>query len=37
MRFYSDLPILTDFSAVTQPERFAPLPEAFKERAAALV
>ena len=26
MRFYSDLPILTDFSAVTQPERFAPLP-----------
>jgi hypothetical protein len=25
-RFYADLPLLTDFSAVTQPERFAPLP-----------
>ena len=25
-QFYSRLPILTDFSAVTQPERFAPLP-----------
>ena len=25
-RFYAELPVLTDFSAVTQPERFAPLP-----------
>ena len=25
-RFYADLPVLTEFSAVTQPERFAPLP-----------
>jgi hypothetical protein len=25
-RFYADLPLLTEFSAVTQPERFAPLP-----------
>lgn len=25
-RFYADLPVLTDFSAVTQVERFAPLP-----------
>jgi hypothetical protein len=25
-RFYADLPLLTDFSAVTQPERFARLP-----------
>jgi hypothetical protein len=26
-RFYADLPVLTEFSAVTRPERFAPLPE----------
>jgi len=25
-RFYADLPLLTEFSAVTRPERFAPLP-----------
>jgi Protein of unknown function (DUF3095) len=25
-RFYAELPVLTEFSAVTQPERFAPLP-----------
>jgi len=25
-RFYAELPLLTEFSAVTQPERFAPLP-----------
>ena len=25
-RFYTDLPLLTEFSAVTQPERFTPLP-----------
>ncbi len=26
-RFYADLPVITEFSAVTQAERFAPLPE----------
>ena len=26
-RFFVDLPVLTDFSAVTQPASFAPLPE----------
>src|SRR6185436_818739 len=25
-RFYAELPLLTEFSAVTRPERFAPLP-----------
>ena len=25
-RFYAELPVLTEFSAVTEPERFAPLP-----------